>query len=508
MISHFSEATSESRATLLILLATALIAVVVGGLVVFQPVAAAAAVPALGVIILLRQADRLHVYFLAMLGVVLIGYAFFGRGFAYFGQAPVYISEVVLGLAVLALLVNVRRWRFGPIEVLMLVFMFLGLFATLPHLATYGADALRDAVIWGYAVIALAVAWLVRRHHLETMVRWYGLLLVPLIIWGPLVLALKAILGFDFPDYPWSGMAMVDVKPGDTAVHLAGIAAFILTGLWMKRSALSAITEGLVWAIWFAGFVVAASWNRGGLLAATTAITTMLVLRPDRRMFIPFLSVILVIVPFILVDPSVEVWAEREISVDQVVTNLTSITGGSESTRLDGTREWRLNWWSTIIDYTVRGEYFWSGKGFGINLRTDDLPHATGESNLRSPHSSHMTVLARMGVPGAVAWIALQSAFALMMVTAIYRSYGRGDQRITAILVTIFVYWIAMMINSSFDVYFEGPQGGIWFWAVIGLGIAVTRFQEPGPSSSDESDTPPDEGSTQSQDSPVKGTAR
>ena len=33
------------------------------------------------------------------------------------------------------------------------------------------------------------------------------------------------------------------------------------------------------------------------------------------------------------------------------------------------------------------------------------------------------------------------------------------------------------MINGSFDVYLEGPQGGIWFWSIIGFGIAVTEVE-------------------------------
>jgi hypothetical protein len=30
----------------------------------------------------------------------------------------------------------------------------------------------------------------------------------------------------------------------------------------------------------------------------------------------------------------------------------------------------------------------------------------------------------------------------------------------------------------SFDVYLEGPQGGIWFWSIIGLALAVLRLKQ------------------------------
>jgi hypothetical protein len=33
-----------------------------------------------------------------------------------------------------------------------------------------------------------------------------------------------------------------------------------------------------------------------------------------------------------------------------------------------------------------------------------------------------------------------------------------------------------MMVNTTFDPYLEGPQGGIWFWALFGLGLVLIRL--------------------------------
>ena len=33
-----------------------------------------------------------------------------------------------------------------------------------------------------------------------------------------------------------------------------------------------------------------------------------------------------------------------------------------------GTKEYRLEWWSHLFNTTVFGEYFWTGRGFGFNL--------------------------------------------------------------------------------------------------------------------------------------------
>ena len=42
----------------------------------------------------------------------------------------------------------------------------------------------------------------------------------------------------------------------------------------------------------------------------------------------------------------------------------------------------------------------------------------------------------------------------------------------------ILAFWIAFLIHMSFGVYLEGPQGGIWFWSVMGLGIAALELQK------------------------------
>jgi hypothetical protein len=34
-------------------------------------------------------------------------------------------------------------------------------------------------------------------------------------------------------------------------------------------------------------------------------------------------------------------------------------------------------------------------------------------------------------------------------------------------------YWTARIVNMNFDVYLEGPMGGIWFWTIFGLGLAT-----------------------------------
>jgi O-antigen ligase len=156
--------------------------------------------------------------------------------------------------------------------------------------------------------------------------------------------------------------------------------------------------------------------------------------------------------------------------------NITSIFFGSSNSQLEGTKEFRLAWWNAIIDYTFHGPYFWTGKGFGINLATDDGFQQVGDDTLRAPHNSHLSVLARMGVPGFLLWILLQAGFALLLLRALLAYRRAHDKELAGVAAWVLVFWTAIMVNTSFDPYLEGPQGGIWFWVLFGLGLVLIRL--------------------------------
>ena len=166
----------------------------------------------------------------------------------------------------------------------------------------------------------------------------------------------------------------------------------------------------------------------------------------------------------------------RPATIDQIIENVVSVFASSTDEGLEGTRRFRLRWWGAIIGYTVFGDYFWTGKGFGVNLADDDGFQPNADGSLRAPHNSHITVLARMGVPGFILWALLQAAFGIGLMRSVLAHRRVGDVRIAAVGGWLIAYWIAMMVNTSFDPYIEGPQGGIWFWAILGLGMVVMRL--------------------------------
>ena len=111
-----------------------------------------------------------------------------------------------------------------------------------------------------------------------------------------------------------------------------------------------------------------------------------------------------------------------------------------------------------------------------MNLATDDGFQVDAAQSLRAPHSAHLEILARAGVPGLALWALLQVAFAAAILRAAAVARRIKEPAWIPLLGWVFVYWLAALVNGSFDVYLGGPQGGIWFWSMIGFGLALTRM--------------------------------
>jgi hypothetical protein len=436
--------------------------------------------------------------FLVALAVLLAGYMFLGRGFAHLAVGPIFVGEIVLMLGLACVGWTVVRLRLRPVRsltlVFLLAFMALGALDTIPYLGTYGRDALRDAVLWGYGLFALMVYVLADRALIERVARLFGRILPVFAIWLPISWNLFRIVSTSIdPTRPGDVVPLLFFKSGDMAVHTAGSLAFLVLVIGLTVGARELLLRGLIVLplLWTAYSTAAV--NRGSLLTTLATLGGLVILAPRSRTWRPVLVgaalLLVVLAPGAIpqlqdcsrtaapgASAAPRVVEGREVNPCQIIENAGSIVTTSEVGGLEGTKSFRLAWWTAIFDYTVRGPYFWTGKGFGINLADADGFQPTADHSLRAPHNSHLTALARMGVPGFVLWVLLQAAFALGLLRALLGARRAGDRTLAAAAGWLGIYWLAMMIDTSFDPYLEGPQGGIWFWVVIGLGMTVMRL--------------------------------
>src|SRR5207237_9751812 len=119
-----------------------------------------------------------------------------------------------------------------PIHLLLIGFMLWGLLRTLPYLQRDGVDALRDAVIWGYAFFAIAISLAVKPHHFAVISKWYGKIGPFFVCWVAVFFGLSNNFQSYLPKAPGSNVTIPFFQADGVAVHLAGIASFALIGLY------------------------------------------------------------------------------------------------------------------------------------------------------------------------------------------------------------------------------------------------------------------------------------
>lgn len=423
--------------------------------------------------------------------LLLAGLAMGGKGTAYIGLPPIFITEVILVIGCVLLLLQ-PGWREllkSPTVVLILAFALWGFARTLPYLGTYKIDALRDGVLYGYAAFALIIAGMVvsQPQLLPWILRKYRKFACVFLMVMPFFWVAGQVLSGKVPLWPWApDVPIIDLSPGDAPVHLGAIVAFAIVGLF--RSELLGLPRRLLEAVMpllaLSLVAIAGAVSRGGLVSFGLAASAGFIMRPRSAWARNMAFVLMVALPaVVLVDPRLPVpGRDREFSARQLLLNVTSIVSENRVGDLDGTKQWRLRWWGKIVDYTFHGEYFWMGKGFGINLADSDGFQVEFDATpLRSPHNGHLSVLARMGVTGFVLWVLIQVSWLYAMLNAYIRARQRSHLTWMMLFVFLVAYWLAISFNAAFDVYLEGPMGGVWYWSVIGFGLASVWVYENRP---------------------------
>jgi O-antigen ligase len=273
---------------------------------------------------------------------------------------------------------------------------------------------------------------------------------------------------------------VVWVGAGEVAAHLTGAAVFVLAGFRRPTALWTACL--------FAALVMVSAVSRGAMLAfIVPVILAAIVLGRIRMLAIVSIAGLGLLAAAYALETSLSNYeearssTERRVSSVQLAENVASIFGrGGDQT--EGTKEWREKWWQIIVDNTVRGRYFWTGRGFGVNLAMEDgFGNPRNERPLRSPHNGHMTILARAGIPGIVLWGAFLAIWFGSLLHATMLARRRGQTGWSGLLLFITCYALACVINASFDVALEAPMQGIWFWCLIGFGIGATmiyRYQQ------------------------------
>jgi O-Antigen ligase len=426
--------------------------------------------------------------YLALLAIVLLGYAVMGKGFAYLGLPPLYVGEVAF---LIGIIVFLRTGAFVGVlatlpAVLLVALMALVLARTLPFFGLYGFDSLRDGAIVIYGGFAFIIIGLLLEdaRRINILLRYYSIMLAcfPAIFVGLWLTK----YGWDYIPRLYGPVPIMDVTPSLAGTHLAGTMVFALIG-YRKVS--------VAWiCVWFATLALVCATNRGATLAVVVPVAFAIIMLGRFRLMLTTVGAGLAIFAVLLTLEAAFGEHEynkamhsidRPVTAHQIVENAMSIIGQSGH-QTEGTKLWRLNWWDIIINDTIHGPNFWTGRGFGINLADADGFGGTGDPRhprppTRSPHNAHMTLLARAGIPGLVLWVLVLVSWFGMLMRAILTARARGHKQWADLFLFVVCYAMAILINATFDVVLEGPMQGIWFWCLFGFGIGSVMIYRAQP---------------------------
>jgi O-antigen ligase len=426
---------------------------------------------------------RLFVVYGWLLGPLLGGYLLFDKAFAYLHLpgAPLFIGEMVLGVGALAAVVATRYLRVPirdePIFALLGAFVIWGLFRAVPGVGVYGLDALRDSALWYYCLFAFFIAAALARSPqlLERLILQLTRMTPWLLLWLPFGLVLASEEGA--PTVPFSTVSMLSHKPGS-----ATIAALLVLGcMWLLPDTRSARSRAAWSVMALVVIALAATQNRGGTLGVLAGATVGLAFMRNRLGLVTRVVVITAVglglasvlslkVPFSGIQG-------REFSAEQLIANAVSLGSEDSPGNLNGTVKGRQELWSRILDKQLADGRLVDGSGFGQNLATEVGVYDEGKDTLRSPHNSHLHILARMGLVGLSLWIALWVGWYWRLIGGCRRLARQGLYLRRQVGVLSLMVTTAILVSSFFDPQLEGPQVAALLWTAFGIGVAVTTVR-------------------------------
>ncbi|PTY08443.1 hypothetical protein DB347_02345 [Opitutaceae bacterium EW11] len=416
-----------------------------------------------------------HVFVLAFL---VCGYVVGNRGFAQLAPSaglPLFPAECGLLVSGALLVVQSCIRRELPmvqdgLNRLLLLWIALGCARIGFDLYRFGFAALRDFALVYYAAFFFVAQAGIR--HLESPSRWLHRILLATTAPLPLLL-------FAFSNYPdvfvrqltFRGNPLIFYK-GDligTLLSIGSVAWFIRFEEGRRRWLSLAMSLAL------AGTMLTTD-NRASFLALVVAAVWLAIGGRWRYLQVLTASGVAVVIAILLwsqfVGRRLEDTPLRG-AYEQLV-SLTDFQGtrtystSSSGPKGDNNR-FRMVWWQTVISDTARTNPY-VGMGFGYDLAEEFLrayyPDGGDDFSARSPHNVWVTLFARMGAIGVVAFLLVAAAVWRRTFWAV-RQHEEPQQALP---------WCAawsLLTAACFGVVLEGPMGAVVFWIALGTGNAA-----------------------------------
>ena len=410
---------------------------------------------------------------IALTGYLLLNYGF--ENLTIHAGFPIIISYVLMFASLFLVAFSRPQWlmRAGLEPAVLCVFALLVL--TFLHLVldvpSYGLWAIRDASIFIDGIfMALGLVWAMKGNNI-----------VPLMKWLTIVLFLNAVYSLTLPlgeeIAAWSPKSGVFLEV-PLMGNYRGNAIFLLVGA--------------LFYMFLARYVV--RWPRWILLLLAIMQLFGLAIHQARALYIGLAVVLIIFVLLgetgksakllLLLSPAfagvlllttlgIEIEGRiGPVRADFFREHVRSISGaeGTPGSSVEGRIDWLEQGLQHVSSHPVVGQ------GFGMVLISYTNIDTGGA--VRQPHNSTLSVLARLGLIGLVAWVILH-LYVLKRFIYAFRQRRYCNKQLSDLILWLFIVYVVFMIEASVEPTFEFPSAAIPFYFFIGLALGLIRWQVP-----------------------------
>lgn len=361
-----------------------------------------------------------------------------------------FIEEIFLGLFLTIFTIKFLLNLNNNLKIPLIILIWIPFFVwTLPTGLFIALEKMRILVFWknyfaGFFSLILVYYAIQNKIHLKSLI-------IGFIIWG-LILALiefnilMQIGGFS------SGVVGIYFKKNLFAVswgrsnYLASFFVLIIPLTFgylfytKSRKLKLFFSVGLI----FMFLAIILTLSRGGLIALVLTLMLLFVRTLKARSLVPFVSVLVIVVVIILLNPLTYVIAEGMSSLE---------TTGSVYSRLN----FYEDTWNAFLKYPL------TGVGFG-NLSF----YATFILAKDASSSAHNIVLGMLGETGLIGGIFFFSILGVVIVKVFKDYQSEEDQSLKLLKWAFFSAIFGGYIHSLVEPNFEGFQFSIVFWSIVG----------------------------------------
>jgi O-antigen ligase len=361
-----------------------------------------------------------------------------------------FIEEIFLGLFLTIFTIKFLLNLDNNLKIPLIILIWIPFFVwTLPIGLFVAVEKLRILVFWknyfaGFFSLILVYYAIENKIHLKSLI-------LGLIIWGFILALIEFNILMQLGGFS-SGVVGLYFKKNLFSVSWGRsnyLAAFFVVIIPLTFGYLF-YTKSLKLKLFFSAglafmfLAIILTLSRGGLIALVLALMLLFAGTLKARSLIPFISVLLIVVVIILLNPLTYVIAQGMSSLE---------TAGSVYSRLN----FYEDTWKAFLNYPL------TGVGFG-NLSY----YATFILGKDVSTSAHNIILGMLGETGLIGGIFFFSILGVLIVKMFKNYRSEEDHSLKLLKWAFFSAILGGCLHSLIEPNFEGFQFSIIFWAIVG----------------------------------------